>query len=234
MISPYLSNLHIAAPVRIRLALQLLGTIAILAWVPGNAAKLLAFLVLWALGFGRISRPELMLMVGVNALFVFMNYGALGRGIFHFTSPDALRMPLYEFVMWGFYVLNTLRFVGGDPPRGKPWLALLMAVLFSLPFAVISDAGTLTVASGLALVIGLALYHQPKDFAYVAYMVIIGALIEYVGVATGEWSYPGNPPGGVPLWFISMWGGVGLFTRRLLLPLLRRGEAEARAASGDS
>ena len=63
------------------------------------------------------------------------------------------------------------------------------------------------------------------DFAYVAYMVILGALIEYTGVWAGQWSYPENPPGGVPLWFITMWGGVGLFTRRLVLPLMRRGAA---------
>jgi len=43
---------------RIRLGLQLAGTLAILAWIPGNAAKLVAMLVMWGLGFGRISRPE--------------------------------------------------------------------------------------------------------------------------------------------------------------------------------
>ena len=45
----------------------------------------------------------------------------------------------------------------------------------------------------------------------------------------GNWSLapggddgPGDPPGGVPLWFITLWGGVGLFLWRLALPLLRR------------
>jgi hypothetical protein len=234
MNSTDLQGSTVATTMRIRLAVQLLGTIAILAWVPGNAAKLISFLVLWTLGFGRVSRRELLIMIGVNVLFVFMNYGALGKGVFRFSSPDAMGMPAYEFVMWGFYTLNTLRFLGGKPPQGKTWLALVMAALFALPFSTVSDAGMLTMASGLVLVIGLALYHEPMDFAYVAYMVIMGALIEYVGVATGQWTYPGSPPGGVPLWFITMWGGVGLFTRRLLLPLRCRGDAELCAANPDS
>lgn len=226
-----LRNVHPATQTRVRLALQLLGTIAVLAWVPGNAAKLAAFLVVWALGFGRISRPELLLVIAVNALFVFMNYGALGKGVFRFTSPDALRMPVYEFFMWGFYVLHASRILGGGPPGGKRWPAVLAAALFALPFATLADQGYLTAASALALLVALALYHQPMDLAYVAYMVFVGALIEYVGVAAGEWSYPGDPPGGVPFWFIAMWGGVGLFTRRLLLPLVHRDLPRKRDAS---
>jgi hypothetical protein len=50
---------------------------------------------------------------------------------------------------------------------------------------------------------------------------VLGALIEYTGVWTGQWHYPGRHLGGVPLWFLPMWAGVGLFTRRLVLPLSR-------------
>ena len=106
---------------RIRLGLQLAGTIAILAWVPGNAAKLVAMLVIWRLGFGTVSRSEVVLMIGVNLLFICMNLGALRTGAFRFTSPDALGMPMYEFAMWGFYTLNTIRFLDGMPPGGRRW-----------------------------------------------------------------------------------------------------------------
>lgn len=208
---------------RIRLGLQLLGTIAILAWVPGNAAKLVAMLVIWALGFGRVSRPELLLMIGVNLLFIGMNLGALRKGAFRFTSPDALGMPVYEFAMWGFYTLHTIRLLDGMAPAGSRRLAMIMAAALAVPFSIVSDPGVLALLSGMVLVTSLALYHETMDLAYAAYMVTMGALIEYVGVWTGQWSYPGHPPGGVPSWFIPMWGGVGLFTRRLLLPLLRRG-----------
>jgi hypothetical protein len=51
-------------------------------------------------------------------------------------------------------------------------------------------------------------------------MVLLGAVVEYTGVNAGQWSYPGDVPGGVPLWFATMWGGIGLFFRRLILPLV--------------
>jgi hypothetical protein len=212
---------------RVRLGLQLLATIAILAWIPGNAAKLVAMLVIWWLGFGRVSRPEVVLMIGVNLLFICMNLGALRAGAFRFTKPDALGMPMYEFAMWGFYTLHTIRFLDGMAPGGRRWLTLIMAAAFAVTFSLVSDPGVLALLSGMVLVISLVLFHEPMDFAYAAYMVIMGALIEYVGVWTGQWSYPGNPPGGVPSWFIPMWGGVGLFTRRLLLPLVRQGAGSA-------
>ncbi len=217
----------VATLTRIRLVLQVLGTIAILAWIPGNGAKLLAMMLVWAIGFGRISRPELVLMIGINLLFVLMNFGALRKGVFHFSSPDALGMPMYEFAMWGFYTLNTIRILDGKTPGGRRWLALIMAAALSVTFSTVGDPSVLTLLSGIALAISLALYSEPMDFAYAAYMVIMGVLIEYVGVRTEQWSYPGNPPGGIPYWFITMWGGVGLFTRRLLLPLMRRGGQSA-------
>ena len=213
---------------RIRLALQLVGTIAILAWIPGNAAKLVAMLVIWRLGFGRVSRAEVVFMIGVNLLFVCMNIGALRKGAFWFTSPDALGMPMYEFAMWGFYTLNTIRFLDGKAPGGsRRWSAVIMAAALAATFSTFSDPGALILLSGTVLIISLAVYREPMDFAYAVYMVIMGALIEYVGVWTGHWSYAGNPPGGVPAWFIPMWGGVGLLTRRLLLPLLRQDAGSA-------
>ena len=213
----------IAPSARLRLILQVIGTIAILALIPGNAAKLAAMLVVWAIGFGRISRAELIVFIGINLLFALMNIGALRKGVFQFSNPDSLGMPVYEFFMWGFYTLNTIRFLGGKTPQGKRWLAIVMAVAMALPFSTIGDAGLLTLVSAVILAISLALYHEPMDFGYVAYMVALGALIEYAGVWSMQWGYPGNPPGGVPFWFITMWGAVGLFTRRLLLPLMRRG-----------
>jgi hypothetical protein len=38
--------------------------------------------------------------------------------------------------------------------------------------------------------------------------------------ALKQWHYPGQPWGGVPLWLFTLWAGFGLFTRRLILPLL--------------
>jgi hypothetical protein len=200
---------------------QLLATAAALAWIPGNWAKLLVMLVVWGLGFGRLKRAELLAMAAVNLLFVGMNSAALKRGIFAFEHPDFLRMPVYEFLMWGFYTLHTIRFLDGPAPQSRLLQTVLAAAAFSLPFGTIADPGLLLAASATVLLICLALFHERMDLIYAAYMAALGALIEYVGVTTGQWHYPGPPWGGVPLWFLTMWAGIGLFTRRLVSPLLR-------------
>jgi hypothetical protein len=201
-------------------AAQLAATLLILGWLPGNGFKLAAMVLVWSAGFLRLSAREAIMLLVVNLIFLGMNSGALHKGIFRFLHPDALNMPVWEFFMWGFYTLNALRFIGGEPPRERMRLVLIMAVLFSIPFSTVSDPFLLLVVSGVILGIALVLFHEPLDLAYTGYLILMGALIEYVGVWTGQWTYPANPPGGVPLWFITMWGGVGLFTRRLLLPLV--------------
>jgi hypothetical protein len=212
---------------RLILSAQLLATTAALGWVPGNPAKLVTMLVIWGLGFGRVRVAELLAMAAVNLVFVLMNSAALRGGIFAFDHPDFLRLPVYEYLMWGFYTLHTIRFLDGATPRGGLILPSAAAVVFALPFALIGDPGLLLAVSGLVLVGCLVLFREPMDLAYAGYMVFVGALIEYVGVWTGQWHYPGQHWGGVPLWFLMMWGGVGLFTRRLILPLLT-GNADNR------
>lgn len=204
---------------------QLLATAAALGWVPGNPAKLAAMLVVWRLGFGRIATTEYLVMAAVNLLFMVMNSAALNRGVFRFDHPDFLRMPVYEYLMWGFYTLHTIRFLGGEASRCSPILVCAAAAAFALPFAAIADPALLLVVSAAVLVLCIALFHESLDLTYAGYMAGLGALIEYVGVGTGQWHYPGQPYGGVPLWFVTMWAGVGLFTRRLILPLLQRPRA---------
>jgi len=207
---------------RLILLCQLLATAAALGWVPGNAPKLVTMLVIWGIGFGRIEAAELVAMAAVNLLFVLLNSAALKRGIFRFNHPDLLGMPIYEYLMWGFYTLHAIRFLDGTAPLGKLTTASTAAAAFALPFALIADPGLLLAASGMLLAACFFRFHEPMDAAYAAYMAALGALIEYVGVGTGQWHYPGQHLGGVPLWFLTMWSGVGLFTRRLILPLMRQ------------
>lgn len=206
---------------RVILAVQLLATAAVLAWVPSNAAKLAIMLLVWAIGFGRITRAELILMVGINVIFIAMDIATLNQGAFRFTAPNLLGLPYYEFLMWGFYVLNTIRFLGAKPPQGSVALAVGLVVLFALPFSLIQDYRLLFLASATVLASGLGFFHERRDIAFVGYMIAIGAIIEYAGVWSGQWSYSGPTLGGVPLWFVTMWGGVGLFVHRLALPLIR-------------
>ena len=44
----------------------------------------------------------------------------------------------------------------------------------------------------------------------------------------GEFTFhPNDPPGGVALWFIPMWGGIALALRRLVLPLVASGTVKS-------
>lgn len=211
---------------RIQLGLQLAATLLILAFVPGNVGKLSAFLVVWALSFGRLSKPEAVFVFLVCLFFTGMNAASLQQGIFVFTHPDVLGMPIYELLMWGFYLLHTKRMLGGPTPQGRRPLIWTLTALYSLAFATIPDATLLLFVTGALLAIALFLYHEPLDLAYTGYMIALGAAIEYTGVWSGQWQYPGSPPGGVPLWFITLWGGVGWFLRRLMLPILARFEGQ--------
>lgn len=151
-----------------------------------------------------------------------MNAASLQQGIFAFRHPDFLGMPVYELFMWGFYLLHTLRMLGGPAPEGRRLTVWIWAGLYAATFAIVSNPEVLLMVTAGLLIIGLALFHERFDFAYVLYMVAIGAAIEYTGVLSGQWYYPGEPVSGVPLWFITLWGGVGLFLRRLVLPILSR------------
>jgi len=91
-----------------------------------------------------------------------------------------------------------------------------------VPFGIIADPDLLFLASAALLVLLFAMYHEPMDFVYAGYMAVVGELVEHVGEATGQWHYPGQSWDGVPLWLLPLWASDGLFTRRLVLPLLRQ------------
>lgn len=200
---------------------QALATIAVLALVPGNAPKLVTLLTLWALTFVRLSSREAIAYVCVCVLFSVMDAVAVRRGLFAFLNPDFAGLPAWELFMWGFYTLHMLRLLDGPKPSGSLRAVLPLAVLFSLPFSLIEDPVLLLAASGFMLAIALLAFHERWDLVYAGYALLLGAAVEYAGVWSGQWSYPGDPPGGVAPWFATMWAGVGLFIRRLALPFMR-------------
>ena len=216
--------MRIPAPPLLLLLLQVPLVMAILAFVPTNLGKLGALLVLWALSFGRLTRVEAVFFAVVCVFFTGMNAASLAQGIFAFTEPDLLRMPVWELFMWGFYLLHTRRVLGGQAAHDRRPAVWALALAYSAAFSTIHDGDTLLAVTGVLLATGLVLFHEREDLAYTGYMILLGALIEYSGVLSGNWVYPGDPPGGVPLWFITLWGGVGLFLRRLVLPILERFE----------
>jgi hypothetical protein len=153
-------------------------------------------------------------------LFSVMDFMAVRHGVFQFLQPDIAGLPFWEFFMWGFVVLHVLRTLDGPAPANNLRLVLPLVMVFALPFATVTDPVLLLATSGAALALALGFFHDRWDWIYVAYAVFIGALFEYVGVWSGQWVYPGNPPGGVAFWFVTMWGGIGLFVRRLVVPFL--------------
>ena len=203
------------------LLLQLGITLAVLALVPGNGVKLLVLIVAWAATFRRATRGETLVWLIACVLFSAMDVAALRQGQFWFRDPDLLGLPLWEFFIWGFYLLHAIRMVDGDAPRHRFGLPLILAILFAIPFAVVRDPIALFVVTACMLGLGLIFLHTRQDLAYLGYMILLGALVEYTGVWSGQWAYREPPAGGVPLWFITMWGGIGLFAGRIFLPLIR-------------
>lgn len=217
---------------RVRLAaLQVAVTLLVLAWVPGTAIKALVLLSLWALMFLPLRKAEVGMAVGVCLFFFGMNASALKQGIFQFREPDVLGMPAYELFMWGFYLLHVYRLWGGGAPaKPRKPLAWGLGLAFAAAFSVITDQTLLFAVTAGLLLVALFFFHDELDLAYTGHMVLLGAMVEYVGVHSGQWFYPIDVPGGVPPWFVTMWGGIGLFFRRLVLPMM----SSARAAERQS
>lgn len=211
--------------------LQLGGTLLILLSVPNTVCAALLLLGWWGLTFERLRRAELVFFACTNLFFFFMNAAALKNGVFAFAQGDMLGIPCWELFMWGFYVVHGLRTVGGPVPKRIDARAWAVAAGFVAAFSFVRDQQALFAVTSALLAVGLLLFHQKHDLLFVAYLAGLGALIEYGGVWRGLWHYPDAPAGGVPPWFVGMWGGVGLLLRRLCLPLVNAPEQTAQPFS---
>jgi hypothetical protein len=209
----------------LRWLIQISLTLVILASPFSNLIKTILFLVLWLLTFWPLRPEEIIYFLCMNVFFSVMDIQTLQKGGFQFAKPDFWGMPIWEFFMWGFYLLATARLVGTQPSavtRQKKFLFWPLAVLFGIMLSVILDSTKLFIATGIILALCLCIFREKEDFQYTIVMIILGALVEYVGVCSGNWTYPQPPVGGVPLWFITMWGGVGFFSRLIALTILKR------------
>src|SRR3990167_6273904 len=104
---------------RLLLLVQVPAVLAIIAWVPGNWSQLAALLVLWGITFQKLSKTEVLFVLGACLFFTAMNAASLSQGIFSFTFPDLLGMPVYELFMWGFYLLHLKRLLNGPAPKNN-------------------------------------------------------------------------------------------------------------------
>lgn len=197
-------------------------TLLILGFVQGEQLTLGLLLVVWALTFRKLDVEELGLVLFTALLFIIVNYLALSQNMFAFSNKHLIKLPLYEFFLWPFYVLHAKRLFGGSQAGLPDWKTLALFALYVLAFIFSPSTTILLCAAGALLLLGIALYRSHKDIAYTVYLILFAAAVEYTGVHQGHWSYPGNPPGGVPLWFFALWGGTGFFLHRAALPLIER------------
>src|SRR6202030_138984 len=99
-----------------RYAAQFVGSLLVLSAVPSNGIKTLLLGLLWYATFGRLTRREWIAFGACCLLFTAMDIGSTRHGVFTFLHPTAGGLPLYEFFMWGFFVLHAMRMLGGPPP----------------------------------------------------------------------------------------------------------------------
>lgn len=203
---------------RARALIQILGTLGVLGWVPGNGLKTALLVALWGLTWGHVRRGTLAVFFMCVLLFTTMDALAVRRGVFVFAQPNVWGLPIWETLMWAFFTYHFHHMIRGASPRFDVRV-LPLAVLFSMCFGIFHTHLPLLIATGSVVALSLLLFHDPLDLIYAGYAVVVGTAVEYLGVARGLWHYPGSPPGGVPFWYIPMWGGIGLYMRRLGLPL---------------
>lgn len=210
------------------MAAQFLGTVAILAFVPGNIEKALACIILWALTFRKLTRGEIIFYIGASIFFAYIDYASLKQGLFKFDSPDILMVPYYEPLLWGYLFLNVRHTLNGPVPKNSWLVGLAYFILYLIPYLFITDQALLFYVSLTVIIGALAFFHDRYDFIYVGYMILLGTIWEYSGVWSGQWSYPNPPLGGVPPWYISAFGGVALALRRMITPLLGKQSLEQK------
>lgn len=218
-------------PRRLLLLAQLATTIIILTLPVPNTVKLVALLILWLITFWPLQRSDYVLFLIAAIFFTLMNVMSLKQGLFWFTQPDLFGLPAYEFAMWGFYLLHVRRMISLPAPPAVRRPIIVLVLGYSAAFALLSNQQALLYTTLALLIAGLSLYHDKADLAFTLYMIFVGACIEYAGTAFGLWQYASAPAGGVPLWFVTLWGGVGFFLNRLVRPLLQRVDAKILASA---
>ena len=90
-----------------------------------------------------------------------MDIMAVRQGVFTFTSPDFLGLPIWEFFMWGFYVFHCLRLLGGPAPRTSRNRGCSAHGAVRDPVRYFSPIPWLLLAaSGTVLAIAVAFFHE--------------------------------------------------------------------------
>ena len=203
--------------------LQIIGTVAILMFVPNTLLQLLVLLVFWKVTFGKMTvREYLVFLIASVAMTISQVTTPLGH-LFYFTTTDFFTIPWYEIVMWGFYTLSAFRLFGGH--RTFSPSSLLCWGLLAGTFLMFNSTHFMLIcASGVVLAIILLFAHQRLDLLYAGYFFTLTFIIETTGFLAGLWVYPDVTSaahifGIMPLWAFSFWIGTAIVLGRIVMPV---------------
>ena len=191
--------------------LQLVATMLISTFVADTTVKTIVLLIFWFATFYPLKAHEVLFFFTCSLVFTISNYGALKNNVFEFRHIDFLLMPLNEFFMWGFYCLNALRLLARFETRVVSLKKLLIyAVPFSVSFSVIKDEVSLAICLALLLCLGLLFFHSKRNLAFIIYFLLMGILVEGLGVEFHLWRYPHTEYFEFPIWGPLLWVNIGL------------------------
>lgn len=205
---------------KIKFIIGAIVTLGVIHLVNTSLIILLILLPFWFFLFRPWNTEEIIIFFIASVFFLWQNYAVLKTGGFSFKYKDILLMPYYEPFLWGFYYLTIKRFIGEPPDSHKlHGKAFFGSILTGLCFSLFSKNSTILFISTLiSTSILFMMFHERYDFYYALCALILGFIIEVFGVSTGLWSYPEPDFLGIPYWFATMWGSVGLLGRRFLIP----------------
>lgn len=198
------------------LILQLAATMAIIALTPSNVGKIGLLILVWVVTFRQISKREIWLYVISCLIFTVVDMLAVKRGLFYFINPDIWGLPLYQPLMWGYFVLHFRKFLEGGIPNMRPIITLPLLLAFVASFFFFDSEMGILASTSLILVAFFLILRDKTDLLYFTYAIFIGFVFEFIGIKFGQWGYIS---GALPLWFLTLWGGSLVFSRRIIFPL---------------
>lgn len=200
-------------------------TLAILYFPFSNILKSALLLVFWYISFRPLTRAEYVLFVITNIIFTFNDAMALRNGVFVFREPEFFLMPYWEIFMWGFYFILIKRWLDLKPAK-MDWKVIPIAIFFSLSFSISSSPLLVFPISFSCILLLLFFFHTQEDYLSFLAFLGIGTVIELFAISTGLWSYPEFGWLDIPLWYATLWAGVGIIFYRLGIPLSEKVAAQ--------
>jgi hypothetical protein len=200
--------------------LQLLLTMYWISLPIEGILKVLVLIFWWLLTFWPLKISEILVFIVPCVLYSIGNILSVQKGVFFFKHPDVMGLPYYEYGMWGFYFLHTIRVLKPFEKIHFQWRTIPIAIVFSASFSFSADPQIVPLLSFSTLGILLIFYHSIEDIRFMSYFVLFGMLLEIIGVLSGQWGYPPPHEFAVAPWFFCLFAGSGILCYRIAVPLL--------------